>query len=109
MGIITIKKKTKRIRKMLRTATTIFAIIMAASASARRLDTDGKGQNGNTECPDGWINENGDCCNPKDVMPGSTCGRRLQGNAYDGNGSFIDVGGEDGHVLIPPGGYDIHG
>merc|ERR1712107_677014 len=109
MGNNNNQKKTKIIRKMLRTATTIFAIIMAASASARRLDTDGKGQNGNTECPDGWINENGDCCNPKDVMPGSTCGRRLQGNAYDGNGSFIDVGGEDCHVLIPPEGYDIHG
>ena len=60
---------------MLRTATTIFAVIMAASASARRLDTDGTGQNGNTECADGWINENGDCCNPKFAMPGNTCRR----------------------------------
>merc|ERR1719326_613393 len=83
------QEKTKRIRKMLRTATTIFAIIMAASASARRLDTDGTGQSGNTECADGWIYENGNCCNPKDPMPGSTCGRKLQG-------SFLDEGGEDG-------------
>merc|ERR1712241_1220021 len=80
MGNNNNQKKTKRIRKMLRTATTIFAIIMAASASARRLDTDGTGQSGNTECADGWIYENGNCCNPKDPMPGSTCGRKLQGS-----------------------------